>query len=88
MTSPANEMHIFLWQIGTVIPIQSMITHIYMPRFSRRARETSNSERFSLLREFSLCMYEIFHGSKIHRSYKSYDFFFQIVTFFQGKRRH
>jgi hypothetical protein len=27
MTSPANEMHIFLWQIGTVIPIQSMITH-------------------------------------------------------------
>ena len=30
MTSPANEMHIFLWQIGTVIPIQSMITHIYM----------------------------------------------------------
>jgi hypothetical protein len=33
MTSPANEMHVFLWQIGTVIPIQSMITHIYMPRF-------------------------------------------------------
>jgi hypothetical protein len=27
MTSPANEMHIFLWQIGTVIPIQSMITN-------------------------------------------------------------
>ena len=33
MTSPANEMHIFLWQIGTVIPIQSMITHIYMPYY-------------------------------------------------------
>ena len=33
MTSPANEMHVFLWQIGTVIPIQSLITHIYMPRF-------------------------------------------------------
>jgi hypothetical protein len=30
MTSPANEMHIFLWQIGTVIPIQSMIIHIYI----------------------------------------------------------
>jgi hypothetical protein len=29
MTSPANAMHVFLWQIGTVIPIQSMITHIY-----------------------------------------------------------
>jgi hypothetical protein len=27
------KQHIFLWQIGTVIPIQSMITHIYMPRF-------------------------------------------------------
>jgi hypothetical protein len=33
MTSPANEMYVFLWQIGTVAPIQSMITHIYMPRF-------------------------------------------------------
>jgi hypothetical protein len=33
ITSPANEMHIFLWQLGIVIPIQSMITHIYMPRF-------------------------------------------------------
>jgi hypothetical protein len=28
MTSPANDMHIFLWQMGTIIPIQSMITHI------------------------------------------------------------
>jgi hypothetical protein len=30
-------MHIFLWQIGTVIPIQSMITHIYMPRFQAKS---------------------------------------------------
>jgi hypothetical protein len=37
MTSPANEMHIFLWQIGTVIPIRSMITHIYMPRFQAKS---------------------------------------------------
>jgi hypothetical protein len=37
MTSPANAMHIFLWQIGTVIPIQSMITHIYMPRFQAKS---------------------------------------------------
>jgi hypothetical protein len=27
MTSPAKKMHIFLWQIGTVIPIQSMMTN-------------------------------------------------------------
>jgi hypothetical protein len=37
MTSPANEMHIFLWQIGTVIPIQSMITYIYVPCFQPKS---------------------------------------------------
>ena len=24
MTSPANEMHVFLWQIGTVIPTHAL----------------------------------------------------------------
>jgi hypothetical protein len=32
MALSANKMRVFLWKTGTVIPIQSMITHIYMPR--------------------------------------------------------
>jgi hypothetical protein len=33
VTSSANKVDLFLWQIITVIFIQSMITHIYMSRF-------------------------------------------------------
>jgi hypothetical protein len=38
MTSPANEMHVFLWQIGTVIPIQACCEHILLTKFVRFLR--------------------------------------------------
>ena len=52
MTSPANEMHIFLWQIGTVIPIHKR--SVAKTLLQRAESLPSNSDSQTNEREYVL----------------------------------